>query len=138
MACSALLVSVLVVVAAGGPASSLRGLGRAEHGKCCFNGCDDENSCVTDYCALQVCMKLKIDDGCDSSPPYGDGAKPIWCPATAPGQLYSSSPDDNVTANAMVNALQTQASCKHNGEYCEGASGGCCSGRCDMYQCMGD
>jgi len=85
MACSALLVSVLVVGAAGAPASSLRGSGRAAQGKCCFNGCDDEDSCVTGHCASQeLCLKPQRDGGCDSSPPYGDGAKPSWCPAAAP------------------------------------------------------
>jgi len=131
MVCSALLVSVLVVGAMGAPASSLRGSGRAALGKCCFNGCDYENSCVTGYCASQeLCLKPQPDGGCDSSPPYGDGAKPSWCPAAAPNQLYSASPGDNVTANAMVNALQMQGlPCSSVGESCFYDTM-CCAGRC--------
>jgi hypothetical protein len=153
MVCSALLVSVLVVGATGAPASSLRGSGRAALGKCCFNGCDDENSCVTGYCALQeLCLKPQPDGGCDSSTPYGDGAKPSWCPAAAPNQLYSASTGDNVTANAVANALQMQdvpsrqeGDCCRNGEICSvycrnGCMGDscCCSGKCSRDgTCMG-
>jgi len=119
MVCSALLVSVLVVGAMGAPASSLRGSGRAALGKCCFNGCDYENSCVTGYCASQeLCLKPQPDGGCDSSPPYGDGAKPSWCPAAAPQQLYSANLGDNVTANATVDALEVQSSCQVRGQSC--------------------
>jgi len=110
MACSALFVSVLVFGAAGAPVPSLRGSGSVAQGKCCFNGCDDENSCVTDYCVSQeLCLKPQPDGGCDASPPYGRGAKPSWCPTPARKQLYSVSPGDNATANATVNALQAQS-----------------------------
>lgn len=47
-------------------------------GKCCFNGCDDANSCVTSgWCADQErCLSPQSSGGCDSSP---QGAKPSWC-----------------------------------------------------------
>jgi len=136
MVCSALLVSVLVVGAMGAPASSLRGSGRAALGKCCFNGCDYENSCVTGYCASQeLCLKPQPDGGCDSSPPYGDGAKPSWCPAAAPQQLYSANLGDNVTANATVDALQVQSDCF--GQACI-SDPDCCPGyECGAYVIFG-
>ena len=91
MACSVVFVGVLVLGAAGAPTPSLRGSGSAAQGRCCFNGCDDEGSCVTDYCTSQeLCLKPQPDGGCDSSPPYGQGAKPSWCPAAAPQQQLAS------------------------------------------------
>jgi hypothetical protein len=98
-------------------------------GKCCFNGCDDENSCVTGYCASQeLCLKGQPDGGCDSSPPYGHGAKPSWCPAEAPNQLASGNTSDNVPDNATVNASQ-EPWCKAINEICQ-IGNECCSGRC--------
>ncbi|CAK0796071.1 unnamed protein product, partial [Prorocentrum cordatum] len=65
----------------------------ARGGKCCFNGCGDEDSCVTGYCgSRELCLKPQLDGGCDSSPPHGHGAKPSWCPAAAPQQLSSTAP----------------------------------------------
>ncbi|CAK0857316.1 unnamed protein product [Prorocentrum cordatum] len=94
MACSVLFVSVFVLGASGAPAHSLRGSGRdATGGKCCFNGCGDEDSCVTGHCgSRELCLKPQPDGGCDSSPPHGHGAKPSWCPAAAPQQLSSTAP----------------------------------------------
>jgi len=66
----------------------------ATEGRCCFNGCDDGSSCVTGYCASQeLCLRPRPDGGCDSSPPFGLGAKPSWCPAAvsvAPGAAGSA------------------------------------------------
>jgi len=117
MACSALFVSILVVGATGAPASSLRGSGRAAQGKCCFNGCDDDNSCVTGYCASQeLCLRPQPDGGCDSSPPYGRGAKPSWCPAAAPNQVASIGPSSSEQASAAPIALNaTEGKCCFNG-----------------------
>jgi len=131
MACSALLVSALVVGATGAPAHGLGGSGRTAQGQCCFNGCGDENSCVTGYCASQeLCLKPQPDGGCDSSPPYGDGAKPSWCPAAAPQQLYSANLGDNVTANATVDALEVQSSCRGFREVCNSQEHCCPEFKC--------
>jgi hypothetical protein len=102
----------------------------ATEGKCCFNGCDDENSCVTGYCASQeLCLKPQPDGGCDSSPPHGDGAKPSWCPAAALKQLNPLSPGDNVTADAS--ALETQYPCKARLELCY-SNMDCCNNHCTV------
>ncbi|CAK0902482.1 unnamed protein product [Prorocentrum cordatum] len=90
---------------------------KATEGKCCFNGCGDEGSCVTGYCASrELCLKPQPDGGCDSSPPYGQGAMPSWCPAVAPKQLLSATP-------AIENA--TEGKCCFNG--C-GDEGSCVTG----------
>ncbi|CAK0902481.1 unnamed protein product [Prorocentrum cordatum] len=91
----------------------------ATEGKCCFNGCGDEGSCVTGYCASrELCLKPQPDGGCDSSPPYGQGAMPSWCPAVAPKQLSSATP-------AIENA--TEGKCCFNGCGDEGSCTGCCA-----------
>lgn len=83
MACSVLFVGALVLGAAGAPASSLRGSGSAAQGRCCFNGCGDGSSCATDHCTSQKqCLSPQPGGGCDSSPPYGQGATPSWCLAS--------------------------------------------------------
>merc|ERR1719443_2483225 len=108
MACSVLFAGVLVLGATGSPTSRLRGTGLTAQGRCCFNGCGDENSCVTGYCASQeLCLKPQPDGGCDSSPPYGHGAKPSWCPAAAPRQQLASAGPANLTA--------TEGRCCFNG-----------------------
>ncbi|CAK0818104.1 unnamed protein product, partial [Prorocentrum cordatum] len=115
MACSVLFVSVLVLGASGAPAHSLRGSGRdATGGKCCFNGCGDEESCVTGYCgSRELCLKPQPDGGCDSSPPHGHGAKPSWCPPAAPQQFSSTAPAaENATGGkCCFNGCGDEESC---------------------------
>jgi len=92
----------------------------ATEGRCCFNGCGDKGSCVTDYCTSQeLCLKPQPDGGCDASPPYGQGAKPSWCPAAAPQQQLASAAPINLTA--------TEGRCCFNG--C-GDKGSCVTDYC--------
>ncbi|CAK0903438.1 unnamed protein product, partial [Prorocentrum cordatum] len=83
MARSALLVALAGALGAGGaPAPRLRGPPPPAEGRCCFNGCGDVSSCVTDYCTTrEQCLSPQPGGGCDASPPHGKGARPSWCPA---------------------------------------------------------
>merc|ERR1712060_424007 len=93
----------------------------ATEGKCCFNGCDDENSCVTGYCASQeLCLKPQAEGGCDSSP---RGAKPSWCPAAAPNQLASIGPSSSEQDPAALFVL-------NQSELQQASSRNCCPGMC--------
>merc|ERR1712194_469024 len=104
----------------------------ATEGKCCFNGCDDENSCVTGYCASQeMCLKPQLDFGCNSSPPYGHGARPSWCPAADPNWLASIGPSSSEQASVALFALnQTelqQASSSAPRSCCQSSTPRCCN-----------
>jgi len=105
MAWSVVFIAAFTVGAASAPAPSLRGSAQATEGRCCFNGCGDENSCVgvTHYCATQErCLSPQPDGGCDSSPPFGQGAKPSWCPISAPQKLASNSTSSSAQASASL------------------------------------
>jgi len=105
MALSVVFIAAVIVGAASAPAPSLRGSAQPTEGRCCFNGCGDENSCVgvTHYCATQErCLSPQPDGGCDSSPPFGQGMKPSWCPGSAPQKLAANTTSSSAQASVSV------------------------------------
>jgi len=54
------------------------------------------------------CLSPQPDGGCDSSPPFGQGAKPSWCPISAPQKLASNSTSSSAQAPAPLRTGSSQ------------------------------